>query len=73
MEDLGELRWFIGIRIIRDRLARKLWLYQDSYIEKITNRFNITKRDTYRGNLMPGNQLQPNEGQAITDQIRRYQ
>jgi hypothetical protein len=22
---------------------------------------------------MPGNQLQPNEGQAITDQIRRYQ
>jgi hypothetical protein len=72
MEDLGDLRWFLGIRIIRDRPARKLWLCQDSYIEKITNRFNIAKRDSYKGNLIPGNQLQPNKGKATADEIYRY-
>jgi hypothetical protein len=73
MEDLGDLRWFLGIRIIRDRPARKLWLCQDSYIEKITNRFNIAKRDSYKGNPIPGNQLQPNKGKATADEIYRYQ
>ena len=41
IEDLGELKWFIGVRVIRDRPQGKLWLCQDSYIEKITNRFNL--------------------------------
>ena len=27
MNDLGELQWFLGIRILRNRAARKLWLY----------------------------------------------
>ncbi len=31
-KDLGEIKWFIGIRVIRDRTQRKLWLCQDSYI-----------------------------------------
>jgi hypothetical protein len=73
MEDLGDLRWFLGIRVLRDRPARKLWLCQDSYIEKIATRFNIPRKETYKGNPMPGNQLQPNEGQATEDQIHRYQ
>jgi len=34
---LGDLQWFLGIRIVRDRPSRKLWLCQDSYIEKIAN------------------------------------
>ena len=39
MKDLGELKWFLGIRVLRDRAARKLWLCQDSYIEKIVNQY----------------------------------
>ena len=35
MRDLGELRWFLGIRITRDREQRKIWLSQDSYVESI--------------------------------------
>ena len=38
---LGDLQWFLGIRIVQDRPNRKLWLCQDSYIEKIANQFNI--------------------------------
>jgi hypothetical protein len=32
MRMLKELKWFLRIRIIRDRVNRKIWLCQDSYI-----------------------------------------
>jgi hypothetical protein len=38
LKDLGELNWFLGIRVIRDRGQGKLWICQDSYVEKITHR-----------------------------------
>ena len=41
MRDLGELTWFLKIRIIRDRAQRKIWLCQDAYIEKITKSFHL--------------------------------
>ncbi|MFL5692379.1 MAG: reverse transcriptase domain-containing protein [Ktedonobacteraceae bacterium] len=41
MRDLGDLRWFLGIRIVRDRERRRIWLSQDSYIENIAARFNL--------------------------------
>ena len=39
---MGEIKWFIGIRVIRDRGQRKLWLCQDSYIDRIATRFTTT-------------------------------
>ena len=41
LRDLGELSWFLGIRILRDRPRRRLWLCQDSYIEKIVSKFHL--------------------------------
>ncbi|KAJ6094488.1 hypothetical protein N7467_002001 [Penicillium canescens] len=32
LTDHGEAEWFLNIRIIRDRQAKKLWLCQDSYL-----------------------------------------
>ena len=26
MRDIGELKWFLGIRVTRDRLRRRIWL-----------------------------------------------
>ena len=40
MRDLGELQWFLNIRVIRDRQQRKLWLCQDAYIDKIVKTYN---------------------------------
>ena len=37
MRDLGELHWFLNIRIIRDRPARRLWLCQDSYVDSLAH------------------------------------
>ena len=41
MRIFEKLNWFLNIRIIRDRKSRKIWLCQNSYIEKIAAKFNI--------------------------------
>ena len=43
MKDLGPARQILGIRIIRDRVSRKLHLSQEMYIEKVLRRFNMDK------------------------------
>lgn len=39
IKELGGLKWFLGMHIICDRVLKTIWLSQQSYIEKITNRF----------------------------------
>jgi hypothetical protein len=39
MSELGELKWFLGMHIIRDRSKRYLWVSQLSYIEKVASQF----------------------------------
>ena len=39
---LRELKWFLGIRVVRDINARTIHLVQDAYIDKVTAKYNIT-------------------------------
>jgi hypothetical protein len=64
MRDLGELSWFLGIRVIRDREKRKLWLCQDSYIRKIATTFHLTDRKS-PATPLPMEELTPNTEQAM--------
>jgi Reverse transcriptase (RNA-dependent DNA polymerase) len=41
LTDIGDLKWFLGMHIVRDRANRSIWLSQAAYIDKITNQFNI--------------------------------
>lgn len=43
MKRLGDIRWFLGIRVIRDRPKKKIWQIQDAYIEKIADRFSCER------------------------------
>ena len=42
MRDLGELHWFLNVKVLRDRRQRKLWLSQSAYIDKIVASSPIT-------------------------------
>jgi hypothetical protein len=42
MRKLGDLQWFLGIRIVRDCENQRIWLSQASYIEEIARRFQLT-------------------------------
>ena len=41
MKNLGPARQILGMQIPRDRKAKKLWLSQEKYIERILERFNM--------------------------------
>ncbi|KAL6138925.1 hypothetical protein ACLB2K_064204 [Fragaria x ananassa] len=43
MKDLGPAKKILGMQITRDRKKGLLWLSQESYIEKVLERFNMDK------------------------------
>jgi len=48
MRDIGELKWFLGVRVVRDRIRRRIWLCQDAYIAKIAAKFRLTNQSLIR-------------------------
>jgi Reverse transcriptase (RNA-dependent DNA polymerase) len=74
---LGELQWFLGIRIERDRAAQKIWLCQDSYIDKIASRFNVKFNRRSSAAPLPvdalGGVLEEDRPQATQEQILAFQ
>ncbi|KJZ69618.1 hypothetical protein HIM_10981 [Hirsutella minnesotensis 3608] len=73
MTDQGELQWFLGIRVIRDREARKLWLCQDSYIEKVVQKYDLQRLTHVKGAPYTTNELKPRIDQASADEVKLYQ
>ncbi|GKV41577.1 hypothetical protein SLEP1_g49083 [Rubroshorea leprosula] len=43
MKDLGPAKQILGMKIFQDRKNKKLWLSQEKYIEKVLDRFNMSK------------------------------
>jgi len=41
MKDLGPAQQILGMRIMRDRKNKRLWLSQEKYIKKVLDRFNM--------------------------------
>ncbi|CAL5395059.1 unnamed protein product [Camellia sinensis] len=41
MKDLGPAQQMLGIQIVRGRKAKKLWLSQEKYIERVIAKFNM--------------------------------
>ena len=41
MKDIGDLNWFLGIRVVCDQSQCKLWLCQDSYISRLATTFYL--------------------------------
>ena len=73
MRYLGELEWFLGIRVVRDRTTHRLWLCQDSYIDKIAAKFNISTATKFPGAPLPIGELTKSTGQATPQEIYAYQ
>lgn len=68
----GAAEWYLGVRILRDRAAQRLYLVHDSYIEKIAKRFDLTDGPA-PSTPLPGIPLRKFEGQAAKEQVKAYQ
>jgi hypothetical protein len=71
-KDLGQLKWFLSIRVVRDRSLKKLWLCQDSYIKKIARSFDLVNGTRFQ-TPMAVEDILPNSGQASAHDIHGYQ
>ena len=72
MRNIGEIEWFLGIRIARDRYRRHLFLSQDSYIDKLAVKFNIDLSKKAPGSPLGGDYVK-NSGAATKQEIFTYQ
>jgi hypothetical protein len=72
VREIGDLKWFLGIRVVRDRDQRKIWLCQDAYVSRIAKKFNLEGRKA-RVPLSPNIVLQKYEGKATSYDIHLYQ
>ena len=74
MRDMGELKWFLGIRVTRDRLRRRIWLSQDSYIRKICAQYGISLDGRKSPKTpLPSNSLTEYKDTATPHEIHKYQ
>ena len=71
--DMGEVKWFLGMRIIRNWEESAIYLCQDSYIEKIAKRFNYNLDKLPPTPIPESFQFKKFNGQATSSQIHVYQ
>src|SRR4030095_2212749 len=73
MKDLGELEYFLGIQVHRDRKNRQLSISQTSYLNSILERFEMTNSKPVSTPIATGTKLQKaTTSDYLVDQ-RRYQ
>jgi hypothetical protein len=53
LRKLGELKWFLGIRVLRDWTAGTIWLIQNSFIEEVVNKFDLDQKSRVRHSAVP--------------------
>ena len=73
IKDLGEATSFLNIRILRDIKAKKLWICQDGYVDKLCVKFGIDQSMRTATPLISSYRPQPFEGQATIQQISEMQ
>jgi Reverse transcriptase (RNA-dependent DNA polymerase) len=75
LTDSGDLKWFLGIHVVRDRANRSIWLSQAAYIDKITSQFRIDISGKLPETPMLEEELKPSpqKHRAGTESRDRYQ
>jgi hypothetical protein len=44
MKDLGEIKYYLGLNVKRDRGSRRLWISQPKYIAGLVNRYDVGEK-----------------------------
>ncbi|KAM4061919.1 reverse transcriptase (RNA-dependent DNA polymerase) [Hirsutella rhossiliensis] len=69
-----EFKWYLGIRAVRDRPNRKVYLCQDAYIEKIARKFKLSDLKLRVPSIPIATiPLVKYNGQATKEEIKAYQ
>ena len=70
---LGELKWFLGVHVLRNRQSKRLWLSQKAYIDKLATKFNIDVTEKFPTTPMTEAELLPSTTNAPKSEVVQYQ
>jgi hypothetical protein len=71
---MGELKWFLGIRVLRDYRTKQIWLIQDSFIDKVAAKFGLEQTHSrYPDSPLAENYLEPSKDPPDDAQTEKYQ
>jgi hypothetical protein len=76
MRMLKKLKWFLRIKITRDRVNRKIWFCQDLYISKMMTKFHLKEMKCSKisfTNLLRINENSKNSDQSNSQRIYVFQ
>ncbi len=73
MRMLKELKWFLRIKITRDRVNRKIWLCQDSYISKMMTKFHLKEMKCSKIFLAEISRINENSDQSNSQRVYVFQ
>ena len=73
VSNLGEIKYYLGIEVLRDRSNRSITLTQRNFILNLLNRFNKLDLKPTKNPLVLGVKLEKNLEQATELDIKEYQ
>jgi hypothetical protein len=74
VRSLGDLTWFLGVRVVRDWTIGAIWLVQDSFIDKVSVKFDLAQTTgRYPAVPLTESYLPPSVEEPDTDRTRVYQ
>lgn len=72
IQEQGEVNWFLGIRVIRNRAERTITLVHDTYIDKMAKKFGLSE-GAFPPTPLPSEELIKSTGEATKAQIKKFQ
>lgn len=72
VKDQGDVEYYLGVRVVRDRPQRRLWLSHDAYLEKVAKRYSL-ETDRAPATPLPLGELLKHDGEAPKSRIKAYQ
>jgi hypothetical protein len=74
LRKLGSIKWFLGIRVLRDPLTHSISLIQDSFIDKVAAKYNLKQHNVrYPDVPLTVNHLDQSTDYPDLPRTKRYQ
>ena len=72
IKDLGEIREFLGVQVIRDRANKSLLITQEQFTSRLLEKFNKEDIKLRQTPLPPNIKLESNKELALAKDIKRF-
>lgn len=73
LDDKGEVKYFLGIQVLRDPSTRRIFLSHEAYIRRLAEKFPQSGNGTFPSIPIPAIEYHKHTGQADKQTVKLYQ